>query len=252
MTITRPATAAPRRPALDRPTAMRLAATEYDRVVELLRALPPEAWLTRTACTEWDVRQMAAHLLGMAEMAASIRESSRQVKVAVARGGVFIDALTALQVEERADLTPKQIVDRFTVVGPKAAKGRRRAPWFIRRRAMPQQQLVAGRDEVWTVGYLLDVILTRDPWMHRIDITRATGAELVHTPDHDGVLIDDVVREWAGRHGQPCSLVLTGPAGGSWRFGTGGPDLEAAVADFCLMLTLRRPAEGLFATEVPF
>ena len=252
MTTTRPATTAPRRPALNRPTAMRLAATEYDRVVELLRSLPPEAWLTRTACPEWDVRQMAAHLLGMAEMAASIRESNRQVKVAVARGGAFIDALTALQVEERADLTPKQIVERFAVVGPKAAKGRRRAPWFIRRRAMPQQQLVAGRDEVWTVGYLLDVILTRDPWMHRIDMTRATGAELVHTPDHDGVIIDDVVREWAGRHGQPCSLALTGPAGGSWRFGTGGPDLEADVTDFCLMLTLRRPAGGLFATEVPF
>lgn len=252
MTTTRPATTAPRRPALDRPTAMRLAATEYDRVVELLRSLPPEAWLTRTACPAWDVRQMAAHLLGMAEMAASIRESTRQVKVAAARGGVFIDALTALQVEERADLTPKQIVERFAAVGPKAAKGRRRAPWFIRRRAMPQQQVVAGRDEVWTVGYLLDVILTRDPWMHRIDITRATGAELVHTPDHDGVLIDDVVREWAARHGQPCSLVLTGPAGGTWRFGTGGPDLEADATDFSLMVTLRRPADGLFATEVPF
>ncbi len=174
------------------------------------------------------------------------------MKAASARGGVFIDALTALQVEERVDLTPHQIVERFAVVGPKAARARRRAPWFIRRRAMPQQQHVAGRDEVWTLGYLLDVILTRDPWMHRIDITRATGVDLVHTPEHDGVLVDDVVREWAGRHGRSCSLVLTGPAGGSWQFGQGGPHLEAEVTEFCLMASLRQPAEGLFATEVPF
>ena len=119
MTTTHAVTATPRRPALGRPVAMRLAAVEYDRVVTLLRSLPPNAWDTRTACPDWDVREMAAHLLGMAEMAASIRESTRQTKAATARGGVFIDALTALQVEERADLTPEQIVDRFAVVGPK-------------------------------------------------------------------------------------------------------------------------------------
>jgi hypothetical protein len=78
------------------------------------------------------------------------------------------------------------------------------------------------------------------------------------TADHDGVLVDDVVREWAGRHQRPCGLHLTGPAGGSWEFGTGGPRLELDAIDFCRILS-GRPAEtpvddpaGLLTTEVPF
>src|ERR1700744_3028454 len=63
----------PRTPALERRTAMRLAATEYGRCAELLQSLDQQAWVTPTACSEWDVRQMAAHMLGMVEMAASIR-----------------------------------------------------------------------------------------------------------------------------------------------------------------------------------
>jgi len=68
----------PRTPALDRRTAMRLAATEYQRCAELLRSLDSREWAAPTACPAWDVRQMAAHMLGMVEMAASIREGSRR------------------------------------------------------------------------------------------------------------------------------------------------------------------------------
>lgn len=255
MTMTSPAPATatgPRRAQLDRQVAMRLAATEYARVVELLRSLSPADWSTTTRCPGWDVRAMAAHLLGMAEMAASVREQRRQVKLAEKRGGVFIDALTAVQVEERADMTPADIVARFATVGPKAARGRKRTPWAIRRMRMPQPQAVGGRDESWTLGYLIDVILTRDPWMHRIDITDATGATLVLTAEHDGAIVDDIVREWAGRHGKPFSLRLTGPAGGSWREGSGGPELELSVPDFCRAASERTPADGLLATAVPF
>jgi hypothetical protein len=95
---------------------------------------------------------------------------------------------------------------------------------------MPQLQVVGDHEEPWTIGYLIDVILTRDPWMHRIDISRATGALPVLTPEHDGVLVDDVVRKWAQRHGQPFVLNLAGPAGGSWTIGKGaeiaGPGLR--------------------------
>ena len=64
----------PRESALPRPVAMRLAATEYDRCAEMFRSLSPAQWAMPTNCPAWDVRQMAAHMLGMAEMAASIRE----------------------------------------------------------------------------------------------------------------------------------------------------------------------------------
>ena len=37
--------------------------------------------------------------------------------------------------------------------------------------------------------------------MHRIDICRATGLALDATADHEGHIVEDVVREWADRHG---------------------------------------------------
>ena len=75
---------------------MRLAAVEYQRFLDMLRALTPADWTRTTECPGWDVRAMAAHALGMVEMAASIRENYRQFRLARSRGGVFIDALTAL------------------------------------------------------------------------------------------------------------------------------------------------------------
>jgi uncharacterized protein (TIGR03083 family) len=246
----------PVRPALDRPTAMRLAATEYQRFVSLLRTLEPDDWTRETECPGWDVRAMATHLLGMVEMAASLREQSRQNKAAKARqqrlGGSHIDALTGLQVDERADMTPDQIVARFAARAPKAAKARRRAPGFVRRRRMPESQEVNGHSEAWTLGFLIDIILTRDPWMHRIDIARATGVANLLTPDHDGVIVADVVDEWARRHAQPFALRLTGPAGGSWRQGTDGAVIEMDATEFCRTVSGRAPAGGLLATHVPF
>jgi hypothetical protein len=117
---------------------------------------------------------------------------------------------------------------------------------------MPVLQDVDGRREAWTFGFLIDVILTRDPWMHRIDISRAVGAQPVLTADHDGVLVGDVVTEWAARHGQPYSLHLTGPAGGQWSQGAGGPELELDAVEFCRAVSGRVSADGLLATQVPF
>jgi uncharacterized protein (TIGR03083 family) len=252
MTMTHPVERAPRKARLSRPTAMRLAETEYRRFVDLLRSLRPADWTAPTDCPHWDVRAMAAHVLGMTEMSASLREQVRQNRAATDRGGVFIDALTALQVEERADLTPEQIIERLAAKAPKAVRGRRRTPGLIRRGTMPVSQHINGRDETWALGYLIDVILTRDPWMHRIDIVRSTGARHVLTAQHDGVLVADVVAEWADRHGRPYSLHLTGPAGGSWSSGSGGPVLEMDAVDFCRAVSGRGSAGALLDTEVPF
>jgi uncharacterized protein (TIGR03083 family) len=248
--------AQPVKPALDRETALRLADTEYRRFLDLLRSLDSSDWAKPTECTGWDVRDMAAHLLGMVEMAASVRDQSRQTKAAKLRheqrGGLLIDALTGLQVDERADMSPQQIIERFATRAPKAVKGRRRTPGFIRRRRMPVLQDVGDRKESWTFGYLIDVILTRDPWMHRIDIARATGARLALTPEHDGIIVADVVAEWAARHGQPFTLRLSGPAGGSWSRGAGGPEIEMDAVEFGRAVGGRRAGDGLLTTQVPF
>jgi hypothetical protein len=117
---------------------------------------------------------------------------------------------------------------------------------------MPDQQVVGDHPEPWTIGYLLDVILTRDTWMHRMDICQATGRQPVLTADHDGVLVADIAREWAARHGPPCTLTLTGQAGGTWAWGSGGPALEMDAVEFCRVLSGRGQGEGLLAQAVPF
>jgi uncharacterized protein (TIGR03083 family) len=234
---------------------MRLAATEYDRCVEVFRSLGPAQWAAPTDCPAWDVRQMAAHMLGMVEMAASIRESLRQQRKAAKAGGVFIDALTQLQVDERDDWTPERITRRYAARAAKAVAGRRRTPAFMRRRTMPQLNDMNGVREPWTFGYLVDVILTRDPWMHRLDIAKAAGAPPRLTADHDGVIVADVVAEWADRHGKDFELTLTGPAGGTWRAGANGPSWTLDAVDFCRAVA-RRPAsvtlDELMNTEVPY
>jgi uncharacterized protein (TIGR03083 family) len=251
MTMTMPTM--PRVPTLPRGEAMRLAAAEYQRFLDLLCSLPPQDWTRPTDCPGWDVRAIAAHALGMVELAASTRENRRQVTLARAHGAVFIDALTQLQVNERVEMTPAQIVDRYAARAPKAARHRRRTPSIARRATLPVTELVGDQVATWTVGYLVDVILTRDPWMHRIDIVRATGAAHVLTAEHDGRIVADVVAEWAARHGRPYRLRLSGPAGGDWMHGHGdGPFIEMDAIDFCRAVSGRGPAEGLLTTQVPF
>jgi uncharacterized protein (TIGR03083 family) len=243
-------TAPPRRSALDRDTAMRLAATEYGRYLDQLRSLDAADWGRATDCPAWDVRAVAGHCLGMAEFAASLPTMARQNVVATRRGGVFIDALTDLQVQANAGLSTAQLLARYAEVAPRAVRGRRRRSAVIGRVPMPGTQDVAGVAERWTFGFLLDTILTRDTWMHRVDTARATGRDLVLTPEHDGALVADVVAEWAGRHRQPFALTLAGPAGGRW--GGDGPELELDAIEFCRVLSGRGHGDGLLGVQVPF
>jgi hypothetical protein len=192
---------------------------------------------------------MAGHMLGMIQMIASTPEMLRQQLIAkhrAKRDGIdMIDALTSLQVEKNAGLTTDELVEQVRHLAPKAVRARRRAPGLIRRQTMPDQ------DEWWTMGYLLDVILTRDPFLHRVDIARATGVSMVVTAEHEGVIVDDAVAEWASRHAAAYDLELTGPAGGHWRHGEGEPITMDAL-EFCRALCGRAPTHGLLRTQVPF
>lgn len=251
-----PTKTGPRRPRMDREVAMQLAETEYERFLDLLRTLSPDNWSKVTDCPEWDVRAMAGHTTGMALMATGLKETLRQSVVAKRRGGLPLDALTALQVEEHADLSTSELLDRFAAISPRAARGRRRSPALVRRMKLPDPQDVGGQTERWTNGYLIDTILTRDPWMHRMDICRAIGRAPVLTPDHDGLLVADVVEEWSDRHGLLYQLHLTGAAGGTFTRGDGGPELILDAVDFCRVLS-GRPADhpvthDLLDVAVPF
>ena len=185
---------------------------------------------------------------------------ARQTRAAKARrqpGQAGVDALTALQVAERQHLGAEELRAELHRVGPRAAKARGRIPGIVRRRRLPDPEVVNGLPETWSIGYASDVIFTRDSWMHRMDLARATGRDPVLTAEHDGVIVADIVAEWARRHGQPYRLELTGPAGGSWSCGTGGEEIVMDAADFCRVLSGRPGSDGgqpwgLLTTQVPF
>jgi uncharacterized protein (TIGR03083 family) len=246
--------------AIERPIATRLAETEYQRVTDAVDALRPEDWTRPTDCTEWDVRQLVAHIAGQANLFSSPFELARQSRGAKARqqpGQPSVDNLTAFQVEERQHMAPEELRAELHRVGPRGARGRRRVPGFLSRRRLPGEEVVNGAPERWSLGYVTDVILTRDTWMHRLDLARATGQDPVLTADHDGVIVADIVAEWTRRHGQPYRLELTGPAGGSWSSDTSGEEIVMDAIDFCRVLAGRPGPDGdqpcwLLATQVPF
>jgi uncharacterized protein (TIGR03083 family) len=233
--------------------AMALQATELERAVAMLRTLDVDQWAIRTNCPDWDVRQMWLHVLGACEAGASMRENMHQMRAARKRRkdlGVPLEAgLSGVQVAEREDLTPDELVERLETITPKTLKGRSRTPAPMRAVKIAIDAPVV---EKWALGYLIDVIYLRDVWMHRVDTATATGADLVLTPAHDGRIVADVVAEWARRHAQPFTLELTGPAGGVFTAGDGADTTVLDAVEFCCLLAGRGEPSGLLATVVPF
>lgn len=238
-------------PAIVQPEAESLAAAEVARMAAMLRSLDVADWTKPTDCPDWDVRAMAGHVLGMTSTFTGVRRMMSDMRAAGKRAGdgPFVDGLTAVQVDANAGLSTGELIDRLEAVGPVAAR------WRGSRRLMrhiPMKEEVGGVQETWRLGYLVDVILTRDTWMHRSDIARATSHPMELTAAHDGRIVADAAAEWARRHGRPFTLHLTGPAGGAFSRGTGGEEITIDAVDFCRILSGRGAGEGLLAQEVPF
>jgi uncharacterized protein (TIGR03083 family) len=239
-------------PALGRSEAAVLAAAENDRFVALVRSLRDDDWTKPTDCPDWDVRALVSHVVAAMEANASIPEFVHQLRAGKKAAGdrPDIDGMTEVQVRERSDLDPEALTDRLTAIAPKAAQARKRVPALVRGRTMKVE--VAGIMERWRLGYLFDVIFTRDTWMHRVDIARATDRSLTLDAEHDGRLVADVVAEWARRHGQPFTLHLEGPAGGTFTSDGSGETITIDAVEFCRTASGRAPGTGLLAQEVPF
>lgn len=239
-------------PPLGHAEAARLQLEEHTRFLDVLRELAPDDW-DRTVgdCPAWTVRDMATHVLATLEASASIRENLHQLRRARRRSEPLADAISAVQVGDRAALAPAEVLARLDAAIPKGVAARRRLPAPIRHGVRTKVPMPWGTER-WRLGYLLDTIYLRDVWMHRIDLSRTVGRPLRLTPEHDGRIVADVVAEWARRHGQPFHLVAGGPAGGAYVQGTGGDDLTVDAVDLCRTLSGREPGSGLLTTEVPF
>ncbi len=240
-------------PSIDHDEAMQITAIENRKFGELMQALTPTQWSTPTECTLWDVRAMVAHLVGSAASQASPREFFRQK-----RGGKPIckelsspfwwDGMNELQVRERASSTTEQLIAEWSTVSAKALKSRTKMPRPIAGLALLNLPEPVGRQPL---SYLFDIGFTRDVWAHRIDIAQAIAVKPDHDAVHDGRILADIVAEWAATHGEPFTLVLDGPAGGSFVQGTGGEEVHISVVDFVRTLAERTTASGVLQHTLP-
>jgi uncharacterized protein (TIGR03083 family) len=240
-------------PPISRTEARALAAAENERMLEMLRSLDGDDWSKPTDCPSWNVRDLAGHVLGGMEGFTSLGQLMHMMRAAKkeAGDGSFVDGMTAVQVRERADLSNADLIRRVEEAGPKSARFRSRFPAPFRMIGM-KQELLSGTTERWKMSYLLDTILTRDTWMHRVDISRATGHTLRLTPQHDGRIVADAVAEWARRHGKSFTLELTGPIAATFEKGSGGEAITVDPVELCRVFSGRGTGDGLLAQEVPF
>jgi len=233
--------------------AMRITEVEFGRMLRAARELEPSDWARPTDCTGWDVRALMLHMLGTAESNASLRESAHQIRLGKRRfkevgGHHWVDGVNEIQIRERSTLTNEEIVDRYAAIIPKAVHTRHRLPRVVR--ALPLVDLPEpfGRQPL---GYLMDMGYTRDVWMHRVDMAQATGRPLALTPDHDGRIVADIVREWSVVHGHAFVLELDGPAGGTFTSGSGGEELQIDTVEFLRILSGRGSGTGLLSYDFP-
>jgi uncharacterized protein (TIGR03083 family) len=245
-------------PITHRSDAAEVATRAYGDLIALLESLRGEDWRAPTDCPAWNVSDMVGHLIGNAKSAASKREMLRQnlygFRHAREFDGNAMDAYNALQVAEHASLTPAERVAALQALSAEAVRGRMRTPALLRAVSASVKSngsMAHGMPNKGNFGHLMDVISTRDVFMHRIDIARAVGREL-SLGENDRRIVEDAVGEWAGRHQQPVELVLTGPAGGTFVQGSGGPRIEMDALELCRVLSGRAPGDGLLATKIFF
>lgn len=200
-----------------------LARSVDDHLLETLTDLSPEEWDRPTECQPWKVRDVVAHLVAWDAATISPREFVRQTWHGYRRRKEFngnpLDAQNQFQVDERAAHSPTKLLDDLRAITPKFHKVKRR--FATVGRALPFKQNFSG---TWvTLNYAVTTIISRDHFMHHVDICKATGRPFEPNAAEFRIA-HDAIREWAERANADATLELSGPAGGTFVRGFGSND----------------------------
>ncbi|HYN36161.1 MAG TPA: maleylpyruvate isomerase family mycothiol-dependent enzyme [Actinomycetota bacterium] len=221
-------------PGLSHPETMRLAQSQMSALENELRRLSPEDWDAPTDCERWSVKDIVAHVTGWAEVLASPKAFLRQAKLTRSLRKELDDKLDAqneAQVVARRNMTPDELIEAWSAAAPKFLSLRRGLG--LVGKPIPLYNGAIG----WTtVRFLLGQIFMRDHFMHRIDISRATGKEMtLGQPERR--IVADVVRHWARNSKPNVRLELSGAAGGVFVSGSGeGATIKGDALDFCRLM----------------
>ncbi|MEA2459848.1 MAG: hypothetical protein QOH90_25 [Actinomycetota bacterium] len=233
-------------PRIPHAEAMELARAQNDSFLAELKALDSEDWEKVTDCAPWTVRDIAAHVLAWGEASLSPKEMAHQMSKGFRVRKDWpnvVDAQNAVQVEERKDLTPAELVSRLESTLPRFVKLRDRLSPVLK--PIPTYNGLLG----WiSVGVVAETILTRDTFVHRIDIAEATGKPM-HLGPFEKRIVADCVKEWAKGSKADAIVELSGPAGGSYRLGSGvRATIKSSPTDLTRILS-GRPRGGSVEVE---
>lgn len=140
-------------------------------LLEYLRALPEGEWAGPTLCSEWDVRQVAVHLLGTDEDALSLRNGIRlraAAKKGPAAAMAHFEARNRAQQSRHAGAVPPALLEALERAGAKLGRRLERLPGFVWNSRisfggtpMPMADVMRG--------------LLVNAWVHRRDIQEPRG-----------------------------------------------------------------------------
>lgn len=197
-----------------------LALEEWKRLLAFVETLDAGDWSRPTACTAWSVRDMIAHQAGAYAAYASFPEFRRQYLNPPPKNRLPEDLINEIQIADRQHKTNAELISEIRAKGERTIANRHRVPFFLRAVSFPRPD-----GTKLNLGYMLDIIYSRDTWMHRIDLARATDREMKLTREHDGRIVELVVRDVYTQlapklGGSALDIELTGIAGGAWRIGS--------------------------------
>ena len=213
-----------------RPTdlhALSMVRGELSRTQALLDDLDSAEWQHPTDCAGWSVRDVVAHMIGQYEELARPARLIRRLRVArrLAAAG-HRDGRSEAQIRDRGGHSREELIAGLGYWGRKATLAAERIPGpahHLRASAF----FPAARDTPEnTIDCFIRVLMPREIWMHRTDISLAT-----QRPAAAGAYGGDIVRQvildlavaWTG---PALILDLSGPAGGRWLLGQGEPVAE--------------------------
>jgi uncharacterized protein (TIGR03083 family) len=209
----------------DRPTARRHRDAEIQAWHELMEKLHGTDWQRRTVCDEWDVADVVGHLCGQAEdvirpWAFPLRD--RRAK-RVYPDVPLLDAHMLVQADDHRGTAPAELRARFDRLWAKATRTISRNPGLIRRMKVKIEG-IPGFDKL-DLGYIQDILLPRDLWMHRDDVCQAVGQKFDAGPYAEEVVAQVMLdlEEGPFWQGMPVVLVLSGQGGGTYRLGRDEP-----------------------------
>ncbi|WP_433008072.1 maleylpyruvate isomerase family mycothiol-dependent enzyme [Kribbella sp. CA-294648] len=224
----------------DRATARRHRDAEIAAWQDLLDTIDGTEWKRRTVCTEWDVADIVGHLCGQAEDVNkpwSFPLRDRRARRAYPTISL-IDAHMLVQADDHRGTPPDVLRQRFGKLWGKATRTISRNPALIRNLQVKIDG-IPGFEKI-SLGFIQDILLTRDLWMHRNDVCQALGREFDAGP-YAVELIAQVMRDledgpfWQGT---PVTLTLTGQGGGTYRLGRGEPIATVSTDAVGYMRTL--------------